>query len=919
MMRMPATANSPAPSTEESVGVGEEPDPSGGPIPQSPDYFELLPDGSLPTPQTDTRQPGTKAAGPIAPATGQPVGALSGRIVFTSAGHGWAAGSSSWALGRGLLLEMNEDYGNLDQMTMFALYCFNAGATVVPFRPIGFQTNEVVLDNDSAGVTFSGVWANSSSTIFFGSAGDVPYRFASIAASETATATYSPNIPMAGFYPVYTWVQHGSNRTSQLYRIRHTGGESLVRVPHYMVGNGWVYLGTYYFNTGVNATRGAVVISNLQSTPSVGSVVIADAIRFGNGMGDVDRGFGVSTYPREEESSRYWVQRATGQGQSSSLYDGSGTDAEDTVGAPPRMAREMNREDAGNLFKRVYIGFHSNAGGGRGAIGLYNNETLFAGTSTSNQFRLAQLIGLEVNNDLVGIGSPPLELAWYNRGTSVTYARSDYAFGEIRGDTLNYEMDATIIEVAFHDSDSDAKLLRDPKVRNWVARASYQAVVRYMNQFDGLALNFMPEPPGNVRAVANGSNIVVSWAAPVTQGGSGSATGYVVYRSTDGYGFGEPVGVSGAGTLSLLVTNLATDTDLFFRVAATNAGGESLPSETVACRRATDPATKRVLLVNAFDRFERSLNLRQTPSGSYKTPGHDGNAGTMDRVIARGNNAFDYVVAHARAVSAAGFSFDSCQNEAVANGIVNLTNYPVVVWACGQESTADESFSSSEQTRVSAYLNAGGNLFVSGSEIAWDLDRSSGPTAEDRAFLNNIIHARLGSDDSLSYTVSPASGSMLSGMPSAVFDDGTKGIYAVGYPDVLLANGNGTQAALSYVGGQGGAAALQYDGSAGGGRVVYLGFPFETISSATVRAQYMAAALVFLIPWEPLKITGYGLQNDSRLRLTVSGAPGVYEIESSSTLSNWVSVATVTNTAGTCEFFSPPVTNSPGLFYRARH
>jgi len=89
-------------------------------------------------------------SGPIAPAGTQPAGALTGRVVFTSGGHGWAwvtnTTITNWALGRPLLLSMNEDYGNLDQMTMFAFYCFNAGAIVVPMRPIGFQTNEVVLD-----------------------------------------------------------------------------------------------------------------------------------------------------------------------------------------------------------------------------------------------------------------------------------------------------------------------------------------------------------------------------------------------------------------------------------------------------------------------------------------------------------------------------------------------------------------------------------------------------------------------------------------------------------------------------------------------------------------------------------------------------------------------------------------------------
>jgi hypothetical protein len=72
------------------------------------------------------------ALGPVAPSTSQPAGALSGRIVYAGARHGWVYDPSYWRLMRPVLAGMNEDSGNLDQMTLFAFYCFNAGATVVP-------------------------------------------------------------------------------------------------------------------------------------------------------------------------------------------------------------------------------------------------------------------------------------------------------------------------------------------------------------------------------------------------------------------------------------------------------------------------------------------------------------------------------------------------------------------------------------------------------------------------------------------------------------------------------------------------------------------------------------------------------------------------------------------------------------------
>jgi hypothetical protein len=805
------------------------------PTAHSPDFEETQP--VKPSP------PVSHPRGPVVPAARQPAGALSGKIVFTNGGHGWTWDPNYWRVQRPVTQEMNEDMGNLDQMNFFAARCFNAGAVVVPMRPLGQQNNAVVLDNDDAAVTYTGTWANSTSTLFFGSAGDVPYRYAALANAETATATYTPNLPSRGYYPVYTWVRHGSDRTQQLYRIRHTGGESQVRIPHHMVGNGWVYLGEYYFEAGSNAATGSVVVSNLRSSEQ-GTYTFADAIRFGNGMGTVDRGTGVSTYPCEEENCRYWFQANLGQGQSSTLYDGGGADESDSWSAPSKMSAEMNREAAGTMFDRIHISFHSNAGGGRGTLAL------ITGDPTPNQTRLAQICGGEVNNDLVALGSPPLEVPWQNRST-ITYSGG---YSEIDGSLFSYEMDATIIEVAFHDSASDSLLMRDPKARSAVGKAAMHAVVKYMYEFAGGPLNFPPDAPTGLRARAGANGaIVLNWTPPVSTGGSGAPAGYVIYHSTNGYGFGTPAAVGNVTTHT--VTGLSPDSEHYFRVAATNAGGESFPTEVTGCR-VSSAGARQALFVNAFDRFDRTLNLRQdlTRQG-YAPPDATGAA---ERVLPRRNNSSDYVVPHGRAVSAAGYAFDSCQNEHVASGAVVLTDYAVVLWACGQESVNDETFSTVEHNAVTAFRAAGGSLFVSGSEIAWDLDRAGGPTAADRTFFNNHLKADLASDandDSGSYTLNAAAGGIFAGMAAITFDDGTRGVYPVQTPDVLTPVG-GAVTALTYSGVASGAAALQYNGTAGGGRLVYLGLPFESITGSAVRADLMRRALEFLDAPEILVTAG---------------------------------------------------------------
>lgn len=859
----------------------------------------------------------------ITTAPGQPAGALSGRIVFTSGGHGWTYDNSAntWFTQRVDNNEVIEDYGNLDQMNLFVAYCFNAGATVVAFRPIGDQTNEVVIDNVSPAVRFSSAWTDSTATSgYFGSAGQTAYRFANLASTETATAAYTPTIPRVGFYPVYTWASHGANRTFQLYRILHSGGEARVRVPHHMVGNGWVYLGTYHFNAGSNGLTGSVIVSNLEPTPNVGSVVIADAIRFGNGMGDVvpvSTSGGtprVSGFPREEECARYWIQRMVGVGAATSLYDTPGSeDMNDNVGAPPRMAREMNREAAGKSTDRVYLSFHSNAadGSARGCVGLYNSDVEFPGSSTSNQFRLAQLVATEVNGDLAAQTSPALEVPWFSRsGANLTFARSDFAFGEIHNSAINNEFDATIIEVAFHDNLDDAKLLRDPRVRSLMARASYQGVLRYMNELGGAPLVFVPEPPSNVRAQANASGqIVVSWSSPSTSGG-GNATGYLVYRSTNGYGFGEPVGVAGGFVSSLTYSNLAPDVAWYFRVAATNAGGESMPSETVGCRVSSQGAAP-ILLVNGFDRFDRTLNFRQTAGSA-----------TFDRVLPRRMNSFDYVVQHGQAIDRCGVPFDSCQNETILFGQVALTNYPAVVWALGEESTADETFSAAEQTRVTAYLNSGGALMVSGSEIAWDLDRTSGPTAGDRTFLRDQLHATLGgdaNDAAGTFQFAPVSSGIFAGDPTGSFDNGTAGIYLVRYPDVLTPLGNAVEA-LEYSGGLPGAAAIQHSDAATGSRVVYFGFPFETVTSAPLRESLMFDVLAFFGMVPPPVLATPSLQMpQGSVVLTWSSLPGrKYRVQFKADLAGgaWLNVGAVVTASGPMASMTDSSGTMTQRFYR---
>jgi N-acetylmuramoyl-L-alanine amidase len=758
----------------------------------------------------------------------QPAGGMDGKIVYIHPGHGYtadtsASGNGEWSFQRSEVTgtEMIEDLGNYDQMTFLADYLFRAGATIVPLRPVGHQTNEFILDNDDAGVTFVGTWTNSTAGVYFGSAGDVPYKYASTSPTETAYARYQPNISAAGFYPVYAWTRSGSDRaTDQLYRVHHSGGITEVTINHRRVGNGLVYLGTYFFESG---NAGYVDISNRSS--SAGSVVIADMIRFGNGMGDIDRGNGVSTLPREDEAGLYWVEWHVdrSQGIPESEFRTTSIDRDAAISFSPRYAEYMNRETDGSLSDRVFISYHSNAAGGRGVLGLYNGNN-DPDTATPNQFLLANSLGTEVNVDMVAQNAL-WDPDWFDRGTNVTLDRSDIEFGEINNLRINGEFDATIVEVAFHDNLQDTQLMREANVRDAVARATYQGLIKYFRAVDGNATpaTELPPPVTGVRAQSDApGSVTIFWTPPVANAQTGGApTSYRIYASTDGYGFDGGTLVAGAATNTATLTGYDPTLPYYFKVVAVNAGGESHGSEVLTVL--PSGGAKQVLIVNGFDRSDRALNPRQT------LPAPDN---TVDRVRPRYSNSRDYVAQVHLAIHAAapGIHVASASNDAVISGAVNLTDYNTVIWILGEESTADDTFNATEQTKVEQFIAAGGNLFLSGAEIGWDLDAQAGGVS----FFETTLKGNYASDDANTYNVAAAPGGIFAGLSNFSFDNGAL-YYNAEFPDVINPQA-GAQAALTYSGGTGGNAAIQVQGTAGRGSIVMLGFPFETITTAENRA-----------------------------------------------------------------------------------
>lgn len=158
----------------------------------------------------------------------------------------------------------------------------------------------------------------------------------------------------------------------------------------------------------------------------------------------------------------------------------------------------------------------------------------------------------------------------------------------------------------------------------------------------------------------------------------------------------------------------------FFKLTAVDsAGNESEPSDIYSRSSLLNGNNyPKVLIVDAFDRYGGS--------GSWQNPTHTFNT--------------KYFVAFTILDS---FVVSSAANEAIADSIVELGNYDLVVWFCGDESTADNTITSIEQSRLMEYLERGGNLFITGSEIGWDLDRThDNSESTDTLFYRHYLKAK---------------------------------------------------------------------------------------------------------------------------------------------------------------------------------
>ncbi len=267
------------------------------------------------------------------------------------------------------------------------------------------------------------------------------------------------------------------------------------------------------------------------------------------------------------------------------------------------------------------------------------------------------------------------------------------------------------------------------------------------------------------------------------------------------------------GTNEYTISNLTAGNEGYnFYIKAVNSAGTSDSSDIYSCYMPNDNNAQKLLIVDGFDRMS-----------SWQNPCH--------------SFAHTYMAAWRKVGN---YRISSAANEAVATGQVKLNDYDIVMWFLGDESTADQTFSSTEQSLVKNFLENGGKLIVSGSEIAWDLVKKG--SSNDQYFYHNYLKADFSADGIENNN--PASGKNRTVFSGISLNFGQ--VYPEDYPDELSTYGK-SEPILTYKNGQiAGVAYKGFFGSSNDTAAVFnIAFPLETVDDFNALTSFFSAVFQY--------------------------------------------------------------------------
>ena len=844
---------------------------------------------------------------------------LSGRHIALWQSHGryYEAKTERWEWQRAATFRTVEDLYTQSYVLPFLIPMLeNAGACVMTPRERDVQSWEVICDNDpsfhgertgkmrrAGHYKESGSWSEAgqgfADTKPVYSIYENPFEAGTARMCETVTgeeshpkasATWRPEIPERGEYAVYVSYRSFANSTTDaVYTVHHLGGESEFHVNQRMAGSTWVYLGTFTFDKG---DEGFVRLTN-QSTAA--GLVSADAVKFGGGIGKIERGGEVSGYPAFAEGALYSMQW---YGIDTHLFDDWEDDyTRDFAGRGKWVTHlaggsRVNPEMSGRRVPfDLSFAFHSDAGVTQndsiiGTLGIYtlladNKDELPNGESRMNGRLLTDFVQTQVVEDI----RKEFEPKWSRRQTW------DRSYSESRTTSVP----AMLLELLSHQNFADMKYGLDPSFRFSVSRSVYKGILKYLSARYGCSYAVQPLPVKAFAAVIQDGKAVLSWEdAKDPDEPTAAPKGYILYTREDDGAFDNGVrleDVTKDGKRMSVTVPIRRGRMYSFRIVAFNDGGKSFPSETLAVGTPGEDA-RTVLIVNNFTRisapawfdtpnyggfmdnidsgvpFIREINFIGEMNQFDRTkawtdddnPGFGGSyTNRGGRVIA--GNTFDYPALHGRILLNAGYAF--CSVSADYFPSMDASPYAAVDLICGKQVTTRIGrgavpdrytvFPAPMQDALRQYAGGGGSILVAGAYIgtdAWDqVYPGTYPIKnadQTRAFIQEVLGYKWVTnfgDVTGSIVPKPGAPVQLSDPMkyNRLFDEH---YYRVENPDGIEPAGEKAQTFLRYAGTDIPAATVFDDGTH---RVVACGFPLEALTTEGALEAVLLTSMGFLV------------------------------------------------------------------------
>ncbi len=209
-----------------------------------------------------------------------------------------------------------------------------------------------------------------------------------------------------------------------------------------------------------------------------------------------------------------------------------------------------------------------------------------------------------------------------------------------------------------------------------------------------------------------------------------------------------------------------------------------------------------ILIVDGFDRTD----------GYWQKPSHT------------------FVIQYGNILDKLGLSFNTCSDDAVRSGRIQLADYPIIIYLLGDESGEEKVLSDQEQEDIKNYLKKGGKLLISGSEIGNDLVEIGNES--DIEFYHTFLRANFISDSAESHQLIGEEGTTFKNYYGKVNPPGND-IYKsdVIEPDMserILNFGDNQGAGIYYNG--------LFEGGTQPGYLAHFSFPIELITEYEERS-----------------------------------------------------------------------------------